>query len=160
MRHIHEHVQTDAIAEQYIEGRELYVGVMGNHRLEVFPIWELLFTKAGDDVPRIATAKVKFDAEYQKKMGIETRQAKDLPPEQVESVTRFCKRIYRCLGLNGYARIDLRMSDEGKVYVLEANPNPELAYGEDFAESAEAAGIGYESLIQRIVNLGLRWGRR
>jgi len=157
---IHEQIQTDAIAEQYIDGREFYVGVMGNHRLTTFPVWELLFTKAGDDIPRIATAKVKFDAKYQEKVGIETHQAKDLSAKQVDDITRFGKRIYRSLGLSGYARIDLRMTPEGKVYVLEANPNPELAYGEDFAEAAEAAGIGYEQLIQRIVNLGLRWGRR
>ncbi len=153
---IHERVGTDAIAERYIDGREFYVGVIGNHRLQVLPVWELLFTKAPEDIPRIATAKVKFDVKYQKKIGIETRAARDLPSGVHEYIAKFCKRIYRSLGLNGYARMDLRMTPEGKVYVLEANPNPELAYGEDFAEAAHAAGIPYERLMQRIVNLGLR----
>jgi len=152
---IHERVGTDAIAEQYIEGRELYVSVLGNRRLEVFPIWELKFTKAGDDVPLIATAKVKFDLGYQRKLGVETSEAKDLAPEAVKGILRLCKRIYRNLGLKGYARIDMRMTAEGQVYVLEANPNPQLARGEDFAEAARAVSISYEQLIQRIISLGL-----
>jgi len=156
---VHERIGTDAIAEQYIEGRELYVGIIGNYRLQLFPAWELLFTKMPDDVPRIATAKVKWDLKYQKKMGIKTQAAKDLSPEIQQYIQKLCKRIYRYLGLSGYARMDLRMTPEDKLYVLEANPNPQLAYGEDFAESAEAAGLSYEALIQRIVNLGLRRGR-
>lgn len=152
---IHDRVGTDAIAEQYIEGRELYVSVLGNRRLEVFPIWELKFTKAGDDVPLIATAKVKFDLGYQRKLGVETSEAKDLAPEAVKGILRLCKRIYRNLGLKGYARIDMRMTAEGQVYVLEANPNPQLARGEDFAEAARAVNISYEQLIQRIISLGL-----
>jgi len=152
---IHDRVGTDAIAEEYIEGRELYVSVLGNRRLEVFPIWELKFTKAGDDVPLIATAKVKFDLGYQKKLGVETSEAKDLAPEAVKGILRLCKRIYRNLGLKGYARIDMRMTAEGQVYVLEANPNPQLARGEDFAEAARAVSISYEQLIQRIISLGL-----
>jgi D-alanine-D-alanine ligase len=65
--------------------------------------------------------------------------------------------VYRILWLSGYARIDLRVDAAGSVYVLEANPNPQLAYGEDFAESAERAGVAYGDLLQRIVNLGLSW---
>ncbi len=156
---IHENIGTDAIVEQYIEGREFYIGVLGNHRLHVFPVWELLFTKAGMDIPLLATAKVKWDTKYQKKLGVTTRQADDLPSSTLQQMQKLCKRIFRYLGMCGYARMDLRMSKEGKIYVLEANPNPQLAYGEDFAESAHAAGVTYEELIQRIVNLGLRRGR-
>ena len=157
---IHEHIGTDAIAEKYIDGREFYIGILGNQRLQVLPIWELLFTKMPEDVPRIATARVKWDVKYQEKRGITTAQAKDLPEGVPEQIVRVCKRIYRCLGLTGYARIDLRMTAEGRIYVLEANPNPQLAYDEDLAESAHAAGISYEQLCQRIVNLGLRRGRK
>ena len=81
---IHEHVKSDALVEEYIEGRELYVGILGNQRLQTLPIWELVFTKSGDKVPLIATAKVKWDHDYQKKIGVETHAAKDLP-EGVES---------------------------------------------------------------------------
>jgi D-alanine-D-alanine ligase len=157
---IHDRIGTDAIAEQYIEGRELYVSVLGNRRVSIFPIWELLFTKASDDVPLIATAKVKFDLEYQKKLGVVTCEAKDLSPEAAKTIVKLCKRIYRNLGLKGYARIDMRMTADGHVYVLEANPNPQLARGEDFAESARAVGIPYEGLIQRIINLGLARARQ
>ncbi len=157
---IHERVGTDAIAEQYIEGREFYVSVLGNNRLRVFPIWELKFTKAPDDLPVIATAKVKFDLRYQKKLGVVTCEAQDLTLEAAQGILKLCKRIYRNLNLRGYARIDMRMTPDGKVYVLEANPNPQLARGEDFAESARAVGVSYEQLIQRVINLGLRRARQ
>jgi len=141
---IHRQVGTDAIAEEYIEGRELYVGMVGNARLTTFPVWELLFTKMPADMPRIATGSVKWNVEYQKKWGIETQAATDLPAGASERIQKICKRAYRILDLSGYARMDLRMTDAGEVYVLEANPNPQIGYGEDFAESAEVAGIGYE----------------
>ena len=157
VRFVHENVGTDAIAEEYIEGRELYLGVMGNQRLTTFPVWEMHFTKMPPDMPRIATGKVKWDVEYQKRWGIETHAAKDLP-EGVESrIHRICKRAYRILGLSGYARLDLRMREDGRVYVIEANPNPQIGYGEDFAESAEVGGIPYDVLLGRIMNLGIRY---
>ena len=74
-----------------------------------------------------------------------------------ERIQRLCRRVYRTLDLSGYARIDLRVSDDGRIYVLEANANPQIAYGEDFAEAAEAAGLNYEQLLQRIINYGLAW---
>ena len=153
---IHEQLGTDAIVERYIAGRELYVGVIGNQRLDVFPVWELLFTKMPDELWHIATDRVKWSRVYQKKRGIKTAAAK-LGDGVAEQVQHICKRVFRTLDLSGYARIDLRLDESGKVYVLEANPNPQLAYGEDFAESAERAGIDYPELLQRIVNLGLRW---
>ncbi|HSP96139.1 MAG TPA: ATP-grasp domain-containing protein [Candidatus Dormibacteraeota bacterium] len=156
VRFIHETIGTDAIVERYIAGRELYVGIIGNQRLEVFPVWELLFTKMPDELWHIATDRVKWSRVYQQKRGIKTAAAK-LPDGVAEQVQHLCKRVYRTLDLSGYARIDLRLDEAGKVYVLEANPNPQLAYGEDFAESAERAGIDYAELLQRIVNLGLRW---
>jgi len=157
---IHKRVGTDAIAEAYIDGREFYVGVLGNQRLQVLPVWELLFRNMPEDIPRIATARVKFDMTYQKKRGITTERARDLPEEVIDRIIKMCKRIYRYLGLCGYARIDLRMTADGKIYVLEANPNPQLALDEDFADSAHAAGIEYDQLCQRIVNLGLQRARK
>jgi len=153
---VHEHLATDAIVERYIEGRELYVGVLGNHRLQVLPVWELHFTKLSDDAPRIATEKVKWDAAYQKKVGIRTGLARGFDDTAIAGIQRLCKRIYRVLQMSGYARIDLRLTQDGTPYVLEANPNPQLAYGEDFAESADRAGIGYDELIQRILLLGIQ----
>jgi D-alanine-D-alanine ligase len=155
---IHSSLGTDAIAERYIDGRELYVGVLGNDRVRVFPVWEMHFQKMieGDNWP-IATERVKWSTTYQKKHGIMTGEAQGLPEGAVEQIQRTARRIYRTLALTGYARIDLRMDAAGKVYFLEANPNPQLAYGEDFAESAERAGISYEALLERIMTLGLAW---
>ena len=154
---IHEQLDTAAIAEQYVEGRELYVGVMGNHRLKSFPAWELLFEKAPHDMPLIATNKAKFDLAYQKRWGITTRAAADggLPDGMDAAIESLSKRIYRLLGLTGYARLDYRLTEDNQLYLLEANPNPQLGYGEDFAESAEKAGLKYNQLIQQILNLGL-----
>ena len=130
---------------------------MGNQRLEIFPTWEMFFRNMPEDTVRIATEKVKWDHEYQKKHGIETGPAESLDPAVAEQIARICKRVYRVLGLSGYARMDLRLTADGRVYVLEANPNPNLEYGEDFSESAEKAGISYEKLLVRIVNLGLNY---
>jgi D-alanine-D-alanine ligase len=114
------------------------------------------FTKRGDEVHNIATDRVKWSTKYQRKYGIKTRAAK-LPDEVAARIQYLCKRVYRALDLTGYARIDLRMDEAGRPYVIEANPNPQLAYGEDLAESAERAGISYEQLIQRILATGLQW---
>lgn len=157
VRFVHESTGRDAIVEEFVEGRELYVGVLGNARLETFPVWELLFEKKPNDQPLIATARAKWNLKYQKKWGIISREARDLPAELTEKVRRRCKQIYRILGLSGYARLDFRLHPDGKLFFLEANPNPQLAYGEDFAESAEKTGISYGYLLRRIISLGLRW---
>ena len=150
---VHEHVQSDALVEEYIEGRELYVAILGNQRLQTFPIWELLFTKGGDKVPLIATAKVKWDQDYQEKLGVETVAAKELPDGVEAAIIKQCIRTYRALFLTGYARIDLRLAEDGRAYVLEANPNPNLSRAEDFAESAKATGMPYDGLLHRIITL-------
>jgi D-alanine-D-alanine ligase len=154
---VHESIGTAAIAEQYIEGRELYVGIVGNQTLLSLPVWELFFTNMPPEVRRIATDRVKWSVKYQKKYGIDSGPAKDLPDQESEKIQHLCKRAYRALELSGYARIDLRLDNAGTIWVLEANPNPQIAKGEDFAASGEKAGIAYDALLQRIINLGLRW---
>jgi D-alanine-D-alanine ligase len=155
---IHTSIGTDAIVERYIEGRELYVGLVGNERVRVFPVWEMHFQKMieSGNWP-IATERVKWSTKYQERHGIKTDQAQQLPEGAAEQIQRIAKRVYRTLGLTGYARVDLRMDQVGRIYVIEANPNPQLAYGEDFAESAERAGLTYEALLDRIMGLGLSW---
>ncbi len=157
VRFVHEKLGTDAIAEKYIEGRELYVGVVGNHRLQTLPIWEMVFENLPDAAPRIATERIKWDPAYQSKSGIKTHAATDLPDGVEDRMRKLCKRVYRILGLNGYARMDFRLTEDGQVHLLEPNPNPDLTHDEDFAESAKAAGIPYDRLIHRILNLGLRF---
>lgn len=153
---IHNRLQTHAIAESFIVGRELYVGVMGRDRLVVLPPWELLSTKDDPDTPLIATRKAKWDLDYQKKHGIVSREAKDLTQPQLDLIARVSKRIYRTLGLSGYARLDYRLDPNGKLYFLEANPNPQIAADEDFALSAKAAGMNYGELLQRLLMIGLQ----
>ncbi len=154
---IHESVGTAAIAERYIDGRELYVGILGNQALQALPVWELFFTNMPEGAKRIATDRVKWSVKYRKKYGIDSGPAGDLPDAQAEKIQHICKRAYRALELSGYARIDLRLDEAGNVWVLEANPNPQIARGEDFAASAERIGISYDGVLQRILNLGLRW---
>jgi D-alanine-D-alanine ligase len=154
---IHEHVQTDALVEEYIDGRELYIGVLGNSRLTTLPAWEVDFGTLGDVQARIATRKVKWDRKYQLKHGIATGKAKHLSAEQEQQLSRIAKRIYRALHMTGFARMDFRLREDGKIFLLEANANPDLSYGEDFAESAASIGTTYPALITRIVNLGLAY---
>src|SRR3989454_4536694 len=153
---IHENVGTAAILEQFIDGRELYVGVLGNERLQVFPVWEMSFAQMPENRWHIATERVKWSTKYQQKHGIMTDAAK-LPSALSDRIRHIARRVYRALDLNGYARIDLRLDENDRTFVLEANPNPNLAYGEDFAESGEKTNVSYERLLERIVTLGLTW---
>ncbi|MGQ0836704.1 MAG: D-alanine--D-alanine ligase family protein [Gammaproteobacteria bacterium] len=154
---VHEQVKSDALVEEFIEGRELYVGVMGNDRLTRLPVWEMVFGSMPGSLAAIATRKVKWDKRYQARYGITTRAAEDLPPTVIARLDKLSRRIYRALGLSGYARMDFRVSPDGSVYVLEANANPNLEAEEDFAESARASGVGYEELLARLIALGLSY---
>lgn len=152
---VHEKTEGDAIAEQYIDGRELYVTVVGNTKLDVYPFRELVFKHVDEGLPKMATYSVKWNNEYRERWGIDYQFARNLPADVGKRIPKLCKRIYRILGLSGYARIDLRLQRDGQIYVLEANPNPAIAEFDDCALSAEKAGIKYPELIQRIINLGL-----
>ena len=150
VRYLHEHCQHDVIAEEYIEGIELYVSLLGNERLEVLPLRQCSFP-TGEGAPQFATFKVKWDQDYRNKWGIKYGFA-DLGDKQLEKrVREIAKRVYRVLRLQGYGRLDVRLAKDGNVFVIEANPNPYLARDEDFAISAEKAGYPFEELIARIV---------
>jgi D-alanine-D-alanine ligase len=152
---IHERIGTAAIAEEYIEGRELYVGVLGNERLRVLPIWELKFGSMAPGARLIATDKVKHDPDYQERRGILHGPAKDLSPQLTAQIERVAKRIYRTLELDGYARMDFRLSADGIPYYIETNPNPEIARSEEFAAAALHGGLKYPDLLHRILMLGI-----
>ncbi len=151
---VHDQTKSDALVEEYIEGRELYVGVMGNERLTVLPVWEMSFGSLPEKLPAIATRKVKWDRAYQRKYGISTAAAHDLPEGTQARLERLSKRIYRALHLSGYARMDFRLRADGTLYVLEANANPNLSETEDFAQAARTAGLSYDELLRRIIALG------
>ena len=152
---IHEKYDNDVIAEEYIEGRELYVSVLGDKRLNVFPIRELVFKEVPPDEPKIATFKAKWDEEYRKRWGLQNRFAQDIDAALERQIMQACKRIYRLLTIDGYARLDLRLTSGNQIYFIEANPNPVLAADEDFAQSALKAGLAYPQLIERVVRLAL-----
>jgi len=157
---IHESIGSDALIEEYIDGREFYLGMMGNQRVETLPLWELWFTKLPEGSSNIATSKVKWDNDYQKKIGLRTGAARKLPEGVEEKIIKMCKRAYRALGITGYARMDLRLDKDNKIYLIEANPNPQLAKEEDFAYAALKSEINYEGLLNKIITLGMSYGKR
>lgn len=152
---VHEKFDHDAIAEEYIEGRELYVGLLGNRRLQVFPVRELVFSEVPPDAPKIATYTAKWDEEYRKRWGLKNQFAEGLGEVVGRSLEAACRRIYRLLTIDGYARLDLRLTADNELCFIEANPNPMLASDEDFAQAALKAGLSYPALISRIIQLGL-----
>ncbi len=159
---IHRTLSSPAIAEQFVDGKEVYVSVIGNRNLQTYTPWELDMERWPEGVPKIATSNVKWNRAYQKKIGLVTKPAvlsgeKDQNEELLRRLRRLSKRIYRTLGLNGYARLDYRVAADGRLYLLEANPNPQIARGEDFADSAAHCGVPYERLLQKIVSLGLSY---
>lgn len=154
---IHNEMSNDAMIEEYVEGRELYVALMGNQRIDAFPIWEMTFENLPEGAAKIATSKIKWDASYQKHIGLKTGAAENIPEADRNRIIHLCKRAYRALNQSGYARIDLRMTEDGRVYVIESNPNPQIAIDEEFAESALIAGLDYEMLLARIIKLGMRY---
>jgi len=156
---VHTRVESDAIAEEFIAGRELYVAAFGNERVTVLPVWELLFENLAPGAAAIATARVKHNPRYQEERGIFQQQATDLPPKIIDRLVRTTRRLYHLLHLTGYARIDYRLREDGEIFFLEANPNPEIAPEEEFASAAKAAGIDYPQLLQKFLNLGLRASR-
>ena len=154
---VHRTVNTDALAEEYIEGRELNIAILGNQRLVSFPVWELLFNNLPKGTAPIQTSRLKWNVDYQNKLGVSSERAEGLTESQTAAIARTARRVYRALEMSGYGRIDLRMDEGGQVWVLEANPNPDLSYKEDLANAAEAYGLDYPSLLQRICSLGLRY---
>jgi D-alanine-D-alanine ligase len=154
---IHDSIATDAIVEQFVDGRELYCGLIGNDRVQVLPVWEMTFANLPEGQHAIATERVKWNPKYQAKVGVATAEAKGLPAGAADQIQHIARRVYKVLELSGYARIDIRLDGAGRVFILEANPNPQIARTEDFAESAAAAGLPYPALLQRILTTGMRW---
>ncbi|MEY4761472.1 MAG: hypothetical protein RLZZ200_1328 [Pseudomonadota bacterium] len=152
---VYERNRSAVLVEEYIEGRECYVGVLGNDSLTTLPAWELDFGTMPAQLATIATRKVKWDFDYRQRHGIGSRPALDLPGDAARSLGRIARDVYRALGLSGFARMDFRVQPDGRVFVLEANANPHLAAHEDFARSAAAAGIEYPALISRLLTLGI-----
>lgn len=155
IRYINEKLEVDAIVEEYIDGREFYVSVMGNEKLQVFPPRELHFRNVPEGEPRIATFKAKWDEEYRKKWGIQSASAGSLEAALMQKIENYSKKIYKLLRMKGYGRIDFRLKENGDLYFLEANPNPALSREDDFPLSAQKSGMGYSEMISKILSLAL-----
>ena len=142
-----------ALVEEYVEGREIYAAVLGNGRPEALPLVELDLSKLPDGVPRIAGSEVKWEtgsAVYRK---TKSAPAKDLDEETTAKIQKTALGVYQALKLRDYARVDLRLTDAGEIYVIEANPNPWIASGAEFAMAARESGRSYTQLIGEIVEL-------
>lgn len=156
VKHLHEKLECDAYVEEYIEGREIYATVLGNSRLSVLPLREMVFKKMPEDQPRFATFQAKWDESFRKEMGIKSVFPSDLSEALVREIEQVSRQVYRCLGLRGCGRLDMRITDKGEVFVLEVNPNPNLAIDDEVAQSALKAGFSYPQLIQKLLSLALR----
>ncbi|HWP23974.1 MAG TPA: hypothetical protein VNM15_07360 [Candidatus Binatia bacterium] len=155
VRFVHERMNQAALAEEYIDGREIYVSLLGNDRLRVFPFREVIFSEIPEGQPKFSTFKAKWDDAYRKRWGIKNVFADPFPNGTDQRIVKICKSVYRALRIRGYGRLDLRVTPEGEVVVLEANPNPNLDRDDEFAQSAAKAGVSYPRLIQRILSLAL-----
>ncbi len=155
---VHQSLAQDALVEELIEGREIYIGVLGNEALQVLPLIEMRFDKLPGSKPKIASYRAKWDTKFRERHGIENVFPTDLAPDLIERLEEVGRTAYRALNLRDYARIDVRVTPGGEIFVLEANPNPFLAYGEDMADAAERSGMSYPQFISRIVELA--WERR
>ena len=159
IKYIHKKIGVDAIVEEFVEGREFYVGVLGNYRMELLPAWEVFYSKAENPEKEFYSRSAKWNEKYRQRKGIDSGKA-DVSPEVEKKVQDIAKKTYKALGLNGYARIDVRMDANENVYVIEANPNPNIAMDDEFAESSYYKDQwDYHQILQKILNLGLKWAK-
>jgi D-alanine-D-alanine ligase len=151
---IHERFDQPAIAEDFVDGRELYVSLIGNgDKLEILPITEMVFDKRRTrPEERIATEFAKWDEDYRSRKGIRNVFARPIARAARERIEEICSTAFRALWLRDYARLDIRLAPDGEVWFLEANANPFISYGHDMANAAEKAGMDYYRFIQRLVD--------
>ena len=155
---VHDRLKTAAIVEEFIAGREIYVGVVGNDSPKALPPIEMVFDTGVPDEARIATFKVKWSTKHRDRMGVKNRIASDLPPEVQTRLAEVAVASYKAAGLRDYGRVDVRLAHDHEIYVVEANPNPYLSDGEDMAWAAEEGGFPYGELLEAIVEMALKRG--
>jgi D-alanine-D-alanine ligase len=151
---VHGRFEQPAIAEEFIVGRELYVSMLGNDKsLELLPLTEMVFDKEKNTPEeRFATQSAKWDEAYRRRKGVRTVVARPVWAAAMEKIDSICRTAFHSLWLRDYARIDVRLTEDDEVWVLEANANPFISRGHEIANSAEKAGLSYPDFIQRIVD--------
>jgi D-alanine-D-alanine ligase len=154
--YVHDEFDSAALIEEYIEGREIYAAVIGNDKPEALPLIELDLSKLPKDMPRIAGYEVKFDVTTEAYKVTKSAPARDLPDDVVEQIQQTAVTAFRALKLRDYGRLDLRLGANGRVYVIEANPNPWLDPTAEFAMAAAEGGRPYTAMIGEIVELAMK----
>ncbi len=144
-----------ALMEEYIEGREIYAAILGNDRAEALPLVELDLSKLPEGMPKIAGYEVKFDVRTEAYRNTKSAPAIDLDEETIERIHQTALTTYRALKLRDYGRIDLRLASDGRVYVIEANPNPWLDPSAEYAMAAKESGRSYTAMIGEIIEQAL-----
>jgi D-alanine-D-alanine ligase len=153
---IHTKHHQAAIVEELVEGRELYVGLIGNDDVEALPLTEITFGEPETGEHRIATYKAKWDEDYRKRKKIKNVFAKGLSEELTARIGDICKTAFHALWLQDYGRVDVRVTHDDQVYVLEVNPNPFIAFEHEMSDAAEKSGLKYNAFIQRIVDEAMK----
>jgi D-alanine-D-alanine ligase len=152
---LHQHFDSPVLVEEYIEGREMYVGVIGNEKPEALPVIELDLSKLPEGTPRIAGAEVKWGKGTKAYKDTKSAIATDLSEETVAALNQAAISAYQALELRDYGRVDMRLRADGRVHVIEANPNPWLSTRAEFAMAARKSGRTYTELIAEIVELAM-----
>lgn len=155
IHYIQETFDSPALIEEYIEGREIYAAVLGNEKAEALPLVELDLSKLPEGTPKIAGTEVKWEKDTESYKRTRTRPAENLDDDTAEQLRNTAVAAYHALKLRDYGRIDLRLTPEGRIYVIEANPNPWLSSSAEFMMAAKKSGRSYAETIQAIVDLAL-----
>jgi D-alanine-D-alanine ligase len=156
IQYIQDEFDSEAIIEEYIEGREIYAGILGSYeRAEALPLVELDLSRLPKGTPKIASQEVKFDKNAEAYKVTKSSVVEDLDEETVTKLQETALAAYRAVKLRDYGRIDMRLTPKGEIYVIEANPNPWLASTQEFAMAAKASGRSYTQLIEEIVELAM-----
>jgi D-alanine-D-alanine ligase len=153
IHYIHEEFDSPALIEEYIEGREIYAAVLGNENPEVLPLVELDLSKLPEGTPKIAGKEVKWEKDTEHYRVTKSAPAEDLDEDTIKRLSDTALAVYQALKLRDYGRIDMRLTREGEVYVIEANPNPWLSSGAEFFMAAKKAGRTYTQMISEIIDL-------
>lgn len=160
IHYVQEEFNSPALIEEYIEGREIYAGVLGNQNPEVLPLVELDLSKLPEGMPKVAGMEVKWEKDSEAYKVTKSAPVEDLDEEIHDLLASTALNTYRILKLRDYGRIDMRLTDKGEVYVIEANPNPWLSSNSEFFMAAKKSGRSYADMIEQIVQLARTDRRR
>jgi len=157
---VQEEFNSPALIEEYIEGREIYAGILGNQNPEVLPLVELDLSKLPEGMPKVAGMEVKWEKDSEAYKLTKSAPVEDMDEELQELLSTTALNAYRILKLRDYGRIDMRLTDKGKVYVIEANPNPWLSSNSEFFMAAKKSGRSYADMIKEIIECACTDRRR